>query len=561
MIRNRHIVVSAALGLILVGSIASFLLFGSSRDDGNVPAASKTPKPMEDARELTNRNVAEASDVHAGLRSSARLTERDVSRFNIFSFQAIGAQSGYDGVTDVETALEKGLLAAEASPTHIVIRGIAQSGTVRCNWRGVARTPEQREQAIRFWLQVDPADSIPSASEVETRFNEILGEINPAFLATAKANFTDLARGGLSTKYLFLSCFADFQVQEYLLGSGATTITVAYDRLAESRSYELYRLAHEAGEIRGDPLLDEGPYRDSQDRLRVDVEEYLAEIVEERDSVVFLAPMGEHNAIGIEAWQAVAQWDIQTSADSTEMALRYGAPNADPEYTQTLANLRARIDAAASSDQFSDSRIPNTSGLSQRYHDIGAYDDITPGDGDSTTFTPAQPPAALTCATGSAITNPGSNRQLVHDCEALLDIRDALAGTATLNWSADTAIGSWAGITTGGTPTRVTKLVLPSKSLTGTIPPDIASLFNLEELDLSSNQLTGEIPSSLGDLTNLTKWRLAGNHLTGCVPSALEAVPDSDSHLWACPTARSRRRRRGPPRSRQEPAEGTPRWR
>ena len=56
--------------------------------------------------------------------------------------------------------------------------------------------------------------------------------------------------------------------------------------------------------------------------------------------------------------------------------------------------------------------------------------------------------------------DPASNPGLVSDCEALLASRDTLAGTATLNWSADTPIADWDGITLEGTPQRVTKLSL-----------------------------------------------------------------------------------------------------
>ena len=43
--------------------------------------------------------------------------------------------------------------------------------------------------------------------------------------------------------------------------------------------------------------------------------------------------------------------------------------------------------------------------------------------------------------------NPG----LVADCETLLAARDTLKGSGTLNWSADTPIANWDGITVGGT--------------------------------------------------------------------------------------------------------------
>ena len=42
-----------------------------------------------------------------------------------------------------------------------------------------------------------------------------------------------------------------------------------------------------------------------------------------------------------------------------------------------------------------------------------AYADITPGDGQTTTFTPAQPPAAPTCTNGTVFADPADNRELV----------------------------------------------------------------------------------------------------------------------------------------------------
>ena len=84
--------------------------------------------------------------------------------------------------------------------------------------------------------------------------------------------------------------------------------------------------------------------------------------------------------------------------------------------------------------------------------------------------------------------NPDTNCGLVGDCEALLDSQSALEGTTgSLNWSGDLAITSWDGVTTSGTPSRVT------------------------ELDLSDNSLNGSIPTELGDLSSLTVLVLSGN--------------------------------------------------
>ncbi len=111
--------------------------------------------------------------------------------------------------------------------------------------------------------------------------------------------------------------------------------------------------------------------------------------------------------------------------------------------------------------------------------------------------------------------------ELLADCNTLLPLKATLAGSATLNWSENEAIGSWNGITVGGSPERVTGLGLPSWSLTGSIPSGLGDLSNLTTLNLSANQLTGSIPSGLGDLSNLTTLNLSANQLTGSIPSEL----------------------------------------
>ncbi len=212
-------------------------------------------------------------------------------------------------------------------------------------------------------------------------------------------------------------------------------------------------------------------------------------------------------------------------------AVRYGTFEGDPEHTQTLTNLKARIMAAVASDEFADERIENADGLNDYYRDIGAYGDITPDDGSTATFTPAQPPPVPTCANGTAVADPGSNRRLVHDCMALLAARDTLAGTATLDWAATTAITDWEGVTTEGTPSRVTEMELPNEGLSGSIPSELGDLLGLTRLDLSDNDLTGEIPRELGQPENLEELRLSGNNLTGCIPEALRDVENHDLAL------------------------------
>ena len=118
----------------------------------------------------------------------------------------------------------------------------------------------------------------------------------------------------------------------------------------------------------------------------------------------------------------------------------------------------------------------------------------------STTVT-ATPERVTTraCATGGAVPIAADNPGLVSDCNALLAARDALARSATLNWSASTPIVDWDGVTVSGTPQRVTGLVLynnQNNQLTGAIPTELGSLPKLQVLALWGNQLTGPIPAS-----------------------------------------------------------------
>ena len=128
------------------------------------------------------------------------------------------------------------------------------------------------------------------------------------------------------------------------------------------------------------------------------------------------------------------------------------------------------------------------------------------------------------CASGSAVSNPSGNTGLVSDCNALLAARDALAGSATLNWSASTPISVWYGVTVDGTPLRVTELDLYDSQLTGAIPSELRGLDRLQVLSLGGNELTGPIPAWLGEMDSLLALTLWGNRLAGEIPSELSRL-------------------------------------
>ena len=157
--------------------------------------------------------------------------------------------------------MKRGLGLQDISPVHLVARGTAQADSVRCDWRGVARTLGQREETIRYWTGMDDETELPAVAELESGFIKILDAIQPTAPESARASFLALARGGVSTEYTFLSCYVDYSVHEYLVGDGPGVLTVVYDMLAEGRSYDLYHRAHQAGEFPGESLMTAGEYQ------------------------------------------------------------------------------------------------------------------------------------------------------------------------------------------------------------------------------------------------------------------------------------------------------------
>ena len=133
------------------------------------------------------------------------------------------------------------------------------------------------------------------------------------------------------------------------------------------------------------------------------------------------------------------------------------------------------------------------------------------------------------CANGTVVAQPDAQPDLVADCTALLEARDALRGTAELNWSAERRLTSWTGVRVERVSgvQRVTALNLFSRGLNGVIPAALGELTGLQELDLALNRLTGPIPPELGRLTRLTRLTLSGNHLSGPIPGELGAIGPS----------------------------------
>ena len=459
----------------------------------------------------------------------ADCSPRDVSGISVVAgLSSGGAAFDFEIETpSVEEVLEKGYLTSARSPVHIAARGVAQPRTLRCDWRGLARTAGQREDAIRFWLGIDEDETLPSDTELRRQFMTYVNDMEEVFRPTWEANISAMVDGGLNTDYVFLICYAQYAVIEYLLGAGPRNLVVAYETGHQAPSYGLYSRSHAVGALGDEEKLSEAELTALRDEIAVEAAAELEKSVGNRESVMFLAPLGANATVAVESWQVVEQWDIQRAADGTVNAVRYGVSQGDPEYSLPASDLKRRVVAAAGSDAFAGKRIANASGITQYYRDIGAYGDITPGDGETTTFTPSQPPPKC----GSAVANHEANPGLVQDCMALLAAKDELRGTGALNWSESRAVADWDGVRTAGTPPRVTQLRIVDGRLTGTLPASLGKLPMLTRLFLNGGELTGAIPPELGDLAALEQLRLNDNELTGSIPAELGGLANL-RELW-----------------------------
>ena len=356
---------------------------------------------------------------------------------------------------------------------------------------------------------------------------------------------------------LLIYCYADVRVNAYVLGSGATTLTVivgtslyalpgttdedyGLDQL-ESRRLAYERALVEGGRFEYDRPLEGylGPGGGAAPLRFEHRRNSLAATgppggIGGREVVLFIAPLFNTS---VEAWRMRHTWDVERREDGSVVAIH---PNREwmtsaeyrsvgewalPALTQAVTNAHQARVAANGGRIGADESLPmletDANRLRQYFSDpkVGAYAPGAP--------TPTHPPPPCGLAVPDQADNPG----LMRDCINLLGLKDTLRGTATLNWSVDTAITSWDGVKVSGSPVRVTSLVLVSEGLTGTIPPDLARLDGLEYLWLGYNQLTGEIPAALGGLASLKSLLFNRNRLTGAVPRELGGLSRLES-LW-----------------------------
>ena len=318
-----------------------------------------------------------------------------------------------------------------------------------------------------------------------------------------------------------MQCYVDIRVNAYILGSGPSELTVVVDFHhyfpgASKHIEEITQLTEQN--------METGVFRTSGKVPGKGIRGSVG--LDGREVIAFLGPFHNH---ATEVWRANRTWDVQRPEDGTVIAVNpareYWQLVRPDEYETHRAVLEMELPAftaaltAAHTARVSDyggriapadddgkrpgSTLPmlvtDANQLQEYYIASGSYNH------------PNGPPAEPIPACGQAVPDRGeANRPLIRDCRLLLGTKDALAGTAILNWSRNLAIGSWTGLTASGTPERVTAVNMASSSLSGTIPEGIAKLDALTSLNLSSNSLTGDIPESLENLKALTTLKLSG---------------------------------------------------
>ncbi len=132
-----------------------------------------------------------------------------------------------------------------------------------------------------------------------------------------------------------------------------------------------------------------------------------------------------------------------------------------------------------------------------------------------------------TCHADGVVPDRDNNAGLLADCLALASMLSHWKAHSALNWDLDQGhIANWQGVTVGGSPQRVTSLVVPRSGLSRTIPPEIGELSDLRHLDLSGNGLWWEVPGEMGNLTELRDLDLSSNRSEGDVCGVLHNLPE-----------------------------------
>ena len=98
------------------------------------------------------------------------------------------------------------------------------------------------------------------------------------------------------------------------------------------------------------------------------------------------------------------------------------------------------------------------------------------------------------------------------------DYYNKFASSDTTSLIVDNRVDLWGNLFSRDT----NQVVLPARSLTGSIPSQIVYLEDLEILDLSSNLISGKFPDELWTLTKLRILDLHNNNISDSIPSNIK---------------------------------------
>ncbi|KAK2415327.1 receptor kinase TMK4 [Trifolium repens] len=111
-----------------------------------------------------------------------------------------------------------------------------------------------------------------------------------------------------------------------------------------------------------------------------------------------------------------------------------------------------------------------------------------------------------------------------NEADYMSDLLQALKPTP-IGWSNNTHHCKWEGISCNSTAQAVTSIILPSSSLTGTLPPNITTLTNLTYIDLHNNSLHGPLPV-FDELDYLKTISLGHNKFSSVPDNCFQYIQD-----------------------------------
>ena len=224
--------------------------------------------------------------------------------------------------------------------------------------------------------------------------------------------------------------------------------------------------------------------------------------------------------------------------ETVEVAVRLNDHTEDPERTATI-DLTAQSGGGATTADYTGvpENVTITAPASEASFVFTAVEDGHFDPAESVVLGFRRPlPSGITTGDPDTVTVTIQDPAIVAvtDREVLEALYQATGGPDWIdrtNWLSAAPLSEWFGVGTDHNE-RVTSLRLPGNQLSGSIPPSLARLTQLQSLDLGArwdssagrrvhNQLTGSIPPELADLANLQELNLRDNQLTGTIPPEL----------------------------------------